>query len=107
MGNINCKETFAHEIQTEKTACALEDLLGSKLAEAPEDAAMLDIIWASIVSDAGVITSNLSNNAVDYYLYLVPKVVRDGVGTYASYHKTKLKAANRALEGFFNPKTRH
>ena len=83
-----------------------EDLLGSKLAEAPDDAEMLDIIWDSIVSDAGVITSNLSNNAVDHYLYLVPSVVRDGVGTYASYYKTKLKIANRALEDFFNPRTR-
>ena len=98
-------ELLAYYTAPVKTAY-FEDLLGSKLAEAPEDAAMLDIIWDSIVSDAGVITSNLSNNAVDYYLYLVPKVVRDGVGTYASYHKAKLKVANRALKDFFNPRTR-
>ena len=98
-------ELLAYYTAPVKTAY-FEDLLGSKLADAPDDAEMLDIIWGSIVSDAGVITSNLSNNAVDYYLYLVPKVVRDGVGTYASYHKAKLKVANRALENFFHPKTR-
>ncbi len=99
-------ELMAYYTAPVKTAY-FEDLLGSKLAEAPEDAEMLDIIWGSIVSDAGVITSNLSSNTLDHYLYLVPNVVRDGVGTYASYHKSKIKAANRALENFFHPRTRN
>lgn len=98
-------EMMAYYTAPVKTAY-FEDLLGSKLAEAPEDAAMLDIIWDSIVSDAGVITSNLSNNSVDHFLYLVPNVVRDGVGTYSSYYKSKEKVANKALDRFFNPPTR-
>ena len=98
-------EMLAYYTAPVKTAY-FEDLLGSKLAEAPDDAAMLDIIWDSIVSDAGVITSNISNNAVDHFLYLVPNICRDGSGTYASYVKSKLKAANRGLDAFFNPRTR-
>jgi hypothetical protein len=98
-------EMIAYLNSPVKTAY-FEDLLGSKLAEAPEDAAMLDIIWGSIVSDAGVITSNLANNSVDHFLYLVPNVVRDGVGTYASYYRSREKSANKALDNFFNPKSR-
>ncbi|MBE6653339.1 MAG: carbohydrate ABC transporter substrate-binding protein [Ruminococcaceae bacterium] len=95
-------ELLAYYTAPVKTAY-FEDLLGSKLAEAPDDAEMLDIIWDSIVSDAGVITSNISDNAVDYFLYLVPKVVRDGTGTYASYVKARLAVANKGLDKFFNP----
>ena len=98
-------ELLAYYTAPVKTAY-FEDLLGSKLAEAPDDAEMLDIIWGSIVSDAGVITSNIASNAVDHFLYLVPNVVRDGTGTYASYVKKRIKAANRGLENFFYPRTR-
>ena len=99
-------ELMAYYNTPVKTAY-FEDLLGSKLAEAPDDAEMLDVIWDSIVSDAGVITSNISSNAVDHFLYLVPNICRDGVGTYASYVKTRIKAANKGLDAFFNPKSRH
>ena len=98
-------ELLAYYTAPVKTAY-FEDLLGSKLAEAPDDAEMLDIIWGSIVSDAGVITSNISNNAVDHFLYLVPNICRDGIGTYSSYVKSKLKAANKGLDNFFNPRKR-
>ncbi len=98
-------EMLAYYTTPVKTAY-FEDLLGSKLAEAPDDAEMLDIIWNSIVSDAGVITSNISNNAVDHFLYLVPNVCKEGIGTYASYVKSRIKAANRGLENFFNPRKR-
>ena len=98
-------EMMAYYTAPVKTAY-FEDLLGSKLAEAPDDAAMLDLIWGSIVSDAGVITSNISNNAVDHFLYLVPNVCRDGVGTYASYVKSRIKAANKGLDNFFNPRNK-
>jgi hypothetical protein len=99
-------ELMAYYNTPVKTAY-FEDLLGSKLAEAPDDAEMLDVIWDSIISDAGVITSNISNNAVDHFLYLVPNICRDGVGTYASYVKTRIKVANKGLDAFFNPKSRH
>ena len=98
-------ELLAYYTAPVKTAY-FEDLLGSKLAEAPDDAEMLDIIWESIVSDAGVITSNISNNAVDHFLYLVPNICRDGTGTYSSYVKSRIKLANKGLDNFFNPRTR-
>lgn len=83
-----------------------EDLLGSKLADAPDDAEMLDIIWDSIVSDAGITLANISNNAVDQFQYLVPHICMDGIGTYSSYVKTKIKLANKGLDNFFNPRSR-
>lgn len=96
-------ELMAYYTAPVKTAY-FEDLLGSKLAEAPDDAEMLDIIWDSIVSDAGVITSNINSNAVDHFLYLVPSICRDGTGTYASYVKKRIKQANKGLDVFFNPR---
>ncbi len=93
-------ELLAYYTAPVKTAY-FEDLLGSKLAEAPDDARMLDIIWGSIVSDAGVVYSNLGNNTIDYFLYMVPNLCRDGVNTYSSYMKAKEKAANKLLRNTF------
>ncbi len=93
-------ELLAYYTAPVKTAY-FEDLLGSKLAEAPDDARMLDIIWGSIISDAGVVYSNLGNNTIDYYLYMVPKLCRDGINTYSSYMQAKEKAANKLLRNTF------
>ena len=80
-----------------------EDLLGTKLADAPEDAEMLEIIWASQVSDAGVITANLGNRTIDYMLYMVPQLCRDGIGTYSSFLKRYENSSNKLLKKFFHP----
>ena len=85
----------------------MSDLLGSKLAEAPEDAEMLDIIWDSQVSDVGLITSNLAGDAVGNLLYIIPNLCRDGVGTYSSYLAKRLKLANRGLKDLFDPKKKN
>ena len=79
-----------------------EDLLGSKLADSPEDAQMLEIIWSSQVSDAGVITANLGNRTIDYMLYMVPQLCRDGIGTYSSFLKKYERSSNNLLKKFFN-----
>ena len=99
-------ELLAYYTAPVKTAY-FEDLLGSKLAEAPEDADMLEIIWESQVSDAGVITSNIASDAVGNLLYIIPNMCRDGVGTYSSYLAKRVKLANRGLEGLLNPKKRN
>ena len=99
-------ELLAYYTTPVKTAY-FEDLLGSKLAEAPEDADMMEIIWESQTSDAGVITSNIASDAVGNLLYIIPNMCRDGVGTYSSYLAKRLKVANRGLEDFFHPKKRH
>ena len=98
-------ELLAYYTAPVKTAY-FEDLLGSKLAEAPEDARMLKIIWESQVSDAAVIAANLSNNAVGTLLCIIPNLCRDGVGTYSSYLAKRLNVANRGLKDLFNPKKR-
>ena len=98
-------ELLAYYTAPVKTAY-FEDLLGSKLAEAPEDARMLEIIWESQVSDAAVIAANLNNNAVGTLLCIIPNLCRDGVGTYSSYLAKRLKVANRSLKDLFNPKKR-
>lgn len=80
-----------------------EDLLGTKLADAPEDSRMLEIIWASQVSDPGVITANLGSRTIDYLLYMVPQLCRDGIGSYSSFIKKYENPSNRLLDKFFNP----
>ena len=99
-------ELLAYYTAPVKTAY-FEDLLGSKLAEAPEDANMLEIIWESQISDVGVIASNISDDAVGNLLYIIPNLCRDGVGTYSSFLAKRVKVANRGLENFFNPRTRN
>ena len=99
-------ELLAYYTAPVKTAY-FEDLLGSKLSEAPEDAEMLEIVWESQTSDAGVLTSNIANDAVGNLLYIIPNMCRDGVGTYSSYLAKRLKQANRGLENFFNPRKRN
>ena len=95
-------ELLAYYSEPVKTAY-FEDLLGTKLADSPDDADMLAIIWDAQVSDAGVITANLGNRTVDYLLYMVPNLCRDGIGSYASYLRKYEKSANKLLDKFFNP----
>ncbi len=77
-----------------------EDLLGSKLAEAPDDAEMLDVIWESLVSDVGVVTANI-NGSMDGLVYLMPNLAYTGTNTYASYTKSRIRTAQRELDKLF------
>ncbi len=79
-----------------------EDLLGSKLAEAPEDAEMLNIVWDTQTNDICLAVSS-GNQALWDLLYMVGFLCRDGVDQYASYIKTRAKTANKALDKIFNP----
>lgn len=77
-----------------------EKLLGTKLADAPDDAEMLDIIWDSQVSDVGLITCNCSSN-MDNLVYLIPKICESGTNNYTSYVKGNVRSAQRALDKVF------
>lgn len=77
-----------------------EKLLGTKLAEAPDDAEMLDIIWASQVSDVGLIACN-SSGAMDALVYMVPKMCEAGRNNFASYMRSNGKGAQRGLDRVF------
>lgn len=76
-----------------------EDLLGSKLSDAPEDAEMLDVIWDSVVTDIGMVSANLAG--MDPLLYMFPNLCLDGVQGYSSYVARNARSANRALEKLF------
>lgn len=78
-----------------------ETLLGSKVANAPEDAEMLELVWSTTVSDLGLVFSDLSAN-MDAMVYFIPQLVtaHDQSET-ASFLKANAKAANRALGKFY------
>lgn len=78
-----------------------EKLLGSKLAEAPDDAEMLDLIWNSQVSDVGLISCN-SSTQMDALVYMIPKMCEASraVG-FSSYMKQNGRGAQKGLDKVF------
>lgn len=93
-------EMLAYFTPDVKTAF-YETLLGSKVANAPEDAEMLDLVWSTTVSDLGLVFSDLSAN-MDAMVYFIPQLVtaHDQSET-ASFLKANAKSANRALGKFY------
>lgn len=77
-----------------------EKLLGSKLADAPDDAEMLDIIWKSQVSDVGLIACN-SSSQMDALVYMIPKMCESKRAVFASYMRTNGKGAQKGLDKVF------
>ena len=78
-----------------------ETLLGSKVADAPEDVEMLNIVWAGQVSDMGLVFSSSSAN-MDRLLYaLAHHVSVAGTPAYATYYKQNQKSAERLLNRMF------
>lgn len=77
-----------------------EKLLGSKLAEAPDDAEMLDIIWDSQVSDVGLIACN-SSKGMDSLVYLIPQICESGRNNYSSFYKSNSRGAQKGLDKVF------
>ena len=78
-----------------------ETLLGSKVADAPEDVEMLNIVWAGQVSDIGLVFSS-SSDQMDRILYAIPQHVTAGAAAYATHYKQNQKAAERLLNKMFN-----
>ena len=79
-----------------------ETLLGSKVADAPEDVEMLNIVWAGQVSDMGLVFSSSSAN-MDRLLYaLAHHVSVAGTPAYATYYKQNQKSAERMLNRMFD-----
>ena len=92
-------ELLAYYTEPVKTAY-YEDLLGLKLAEAPDDTEMLEIIWKSQAGDVGLIASNLTG--LGDLVCLVPNLcIKGDTGTYASSVKSLTKTANRSLKNLF------
>ena len=80
-----------------------EKLLGTKLAESPDDAEMLNIIWDSQSSDVGLIFCN-SSYAMDNLVYMVPSLVGhyDSRFSFASFLSRNTPAAQGGLDKVFN-----
>jgi hypothetical protein len=97
-------EMLAYYTAPVKTAF-YEDLLGTKLSEAPEDAEMLEIVWSTQVTDVGMVTADVGK--MTELLYLAPNMCLGGTETYASYLKARVKVTNKELDKLFNPKTRN
>ncbi len=77
-----------------------ENLLSAKIADAPDDVEMLDIIWATQVTDVGIVTCNAAAQ-MDNLVYMIPKMCEAGNNTFASYIKGNSKSAQRALDKVF------
>ncbi len=77
-----------------------ENLLGSKVAQSPDDVDMLNIIWDTVVSDVGIVTCN-SSGAMDSLVYMLPKMCENGNNNFASYMKSNKRSAQRGLDELF------
>ena len=77
-----------------------EDLLGSKLSEAPEDARMLDVIWTHQIFDPIMLTADRGQQMMDAF-YLPSTQVSSGQNTLSSKLKALDKSVNNALKAFY------
>ena len=77
-----------------------ETLLGAKVADAPDDVEMLDIIWKSQVSDLGLVFSSTSGN-MDQLLYSIPACITAGNANVAAKFKSNTKVAAKSLTKMF------
>ncbi len=77
-----------------------ENLLGAKIADAPEDVEMLNIIWDTQVSDVGIITCN-SSQQMDNLVYMIPKMCEQNNNNFASYVQKNRKGAQLRLDRVF------
>ncbi len=82
------------------TTAFYETLLGAKIADAPDDVQMLDIIWKSQVSDYAMALNNVTD-ALDKVIYAIPHHITAGAPAYSTYVRKNAKAANAALEKMF------
>ena len=78
-----------------------ETLLGSKVADAPEDVEMLNIVWSSQVSDMGLVFSS-SSPQMDSLLYAIPHHISAGQPAYATYYRKDRGAAEYKLNQMFD-----
>ncbi len=85
------------------TTAFYETLLGAKVAEAPQDVEMLDIIWRTQVSDIGLVFSSV-DPAMDRILYAIPHHISANAAAYATYYKQNKRAAQKALDNMFAEK---
>ena len=77
-----------------------EDLLGSKLSEAPDDARMLDLIWTHQIFDPIMLTADRGSQMLDAF-YFMSAQVSNGQNTISSKLKGMEKSVNNTLKNFY------
>ena len=83
------------------TTAFYETLLGAKVAEAPEDVEMLEIVWNTQVTDLGLVFSS-SSAQLDRILYAIPHHVSiPGTPAYSTYYKQNQRTAEKLLNDMF------
>ncbi len=83
------------------TTAFYETLLGAKVADAPDDVKMLDIIWATQVSDYAMALNNVSP-ALDSIIYAIPHhTTVPSTPVYSTYVRKNTKQAETALAEMF------
>ncbi len=74
-----------------------ETLLGAKVADAPEDAKMLRLIWDSICSDPGLTYESVNRSSLDPYVYIIPQSILGEV-TISGFSSSRLRPALRGIK---------
>ena len=82
------------------TTAFYETLLGSKVADAPEDVEMLRLVWDGQVSDVGLVFSS-SSTQMDCLLYALPHHISANRPAYATYYKSNQRSAEKLLNKMF------
>lgn len=84
------------------TTAFYEKLLGAQVSESPDDAYMLEIIWASQVSDFAMAYSDTASGQkpLDALLYTVPRVVLkiDNTSNFSGYFAQWGRGAEKQIE---------
>ena len=84
------------------TTAFYETLLGSKVAESPDDAQMLELIWRTQTADMGLIYCDSTvAPSMDHILYALPHHVTLNTPAYATYFKQNSRSAQRYLDRLF------
>lgn len=95
-------ELLAYKTDAVQTAY-YETLLGARIAEAPDDVDMLNIIWDSQVSDIGLVCANAATQ-MDALVYMIPKMCEGKKKDFGSFMKTNKRSAQRGLDTVFKQK---
>ena len=91
-------ELLAYHSAPVKTAF-FEILLGTQIAEAPEDARMLDLIWQTQSNDVGQVFATCSNS-LGALLYCMENFAQ-GQANYASFIEKQTYSAERAIQQMY------
>ncbi len=82
------------------TVAVYEKLLGKQVADTPDDAQMLEIVWDTICTDIGLTYCSLSGS-LDSLLYSLPTLTNPvGTAQVASYLEQHARGSEKALEKF-------